>query len=116
MQVVTRDYVMAARALGASPFRVLRKHVAPNIRGQLVVLGALGLPGVILIEASLDFLRVSAPMGAATWGETMSEFRDAHGAWWLLAFPGAFLALTVVALTLFAEARRDALDPRSHGR
>ncbi|HSO32961.1 MAG TPA: ABC transporter permease [Labilithrix sp.] len=115
MQVVTRDYVMAARALGASPFRVLRKHVAPNIRGQLVVLGALGLPGVILIEASLDFLRVSAPMGAATWGETMSEFRDAHGAWWLLAFPGAFLALTVVALTLVAEARRDSLDPRSGG-
>jgi peptide/nickel transport system permease protein len=115
MQIVTRDYVMAARALGASPFRVLRKHVAPNIRGQLVVLGALGLPGVILIEASLDFLRVSAPMGAATWGETMSEFRDAHGAWWLLAFPGAFLALTVVALTLVAEARRDSLDPRSGG-
>ncbi len=113
MQVVTRDYVMAARALGASPWRVLRKHVAPNIRGQLVVLGAIGVPGVILIEASLDFLRVSAPMGAATWGETMSEFRDAQGAWWLLAFPGAFLALTVVALTLVAEARRDALDPRS---
>jgi peptide/nickel transport system permease protein len=113
MQVVTRDYVMAARALGASPLRVLRKHVAPNIRGQLAVLGAIGVPGVILIEASLDFLRVSAPMGAATWGETMSEFRDAHGAWWLLAFPGVFLALTVVALTLVAEARRDALDPRS---
>ena len=113
MQVATRDYVMAARALGASPLRVLRKHVAPNIRGQLAVLGAIGVPGVILIEASLDFLRVSAPMGAATWGETMSEFRDAHGAWWLLAFPGTFLALTVVALTLIAEARRDALDPRS---
>jgi peptide/nickel transport system permease protein len=115
MQVVTRDYVMAARALGASPLRVLRKHVAPNIRGQLVVLGAISVPGVILIEASLDFLRVSAPMGAATWGETMSEFRDAPGSWWLLAFPGAFLALTVVALTLVAEARRDQLDPRSEG-
>lgn len=113
MQVVTRDYVMAARALGASPLRVLRKHVAPSIRGQLAVLGAIGVPGVILIEASLDFLRVSAPMGAATWGETMSEFRDAQGAWWLLAFPGAFLALTVVSLTLVAEARRDSLDPRS---
>ena len=114
MQVATRDYVMAARALGASPLRVLRKHVAPNIRGQLAVLGAIGVPGVILIEASLDFLRVSAPMDAATWGETMSEFRDAHDAWWLLAFPGVFLALTVVALTLIGEARRDALDPRSH--
>ena len=113
MQVATRDYVLAARALGASPLRVLRKHVAPNIRGQLMVLGALGVPGVILIEASLDFLRVGAPAGAASWGETMSEFRDAPGAWWLLAFPGLFLFSTVVALTLVGEARREALDPRA---
>lgn len=113
MQVATRDYVLAARALGASPWRVLRKHVAPNIRGQLVVLGALGVPGIILIEASLDFLRVSAPVGAASWGETMSEFRDAPGAWWMLVFPGAFLFATVVALTLVGEARRDAMDPRA---
>jgi ABC-type dipeptide/oligopeptide/nickel transport system permease subunit len=113
MQVATRDYVLAARALGASPLRVLRRHVAPNIRGPLVVLGAIGIPGVILIEASLDFLRVSAPVSAPSWGETMSEFRDAHGAWWLLAFPGAFLFLTVVALTLVGEARREATDPRA---
>jgi peptide/nickel transport system permease protein len=113
MQVSTRDYVLAARALGASPLRVLRKHVAPNILGQLVVLGAIGIPGVILIEASLDFLRVSAPVSAPSWGETMGEFRDAHGAWWLLAFPGLFLFLTVVALTLVGEARRDAMDPRA---
>lgn len=113
MQVATRDYVLAARALGASPLRVLRKHVAPNIRGQLVVLGATGVPGVILIEASLDFLRVGGPASAASWGETMSEFRDAPGAWWLLAFPGLCLFLTVIALTLVGEARREAMDPRA---
>lgn len=113
VQTMTRDYVMAARALGASPFRVLHKHVIPNIRGALVVLGALALPGVILIEASLDFLRVTDPTFAASWGETMSEFRDAHGAWWLLAFPGALLFVTVVALTLVGEARRDTMDPRA---
>jgi peptide/nickel transport system permease protein len=113
MQVATRDYVMAARALGASPLRVLQKHVAPNIRGQLIVLGAVGVPAVILIEASLDFLRVGATNGAASWGETMSEFRDAPGAWWLLAFPGAFLFATIVALNLVGEARRERLDPRA---
>jgi peptide/nickel transport system permease protein len=112
LQVATRDYVLAARALGASPLRVLRKHVAPNMRGQLIVLGALGVPAVILIEASIDFLRVGAVSGAASWGETMSEFRDASHAWWLLAFPGAFLFLTVVALNLVGEARRERLDPR----
>jgi ABC-type dipeptide/oligopeptide/nickel transport system permease subunit len=112
MGVSTRDYVVAARALGASPFRVLLRHVAPNVRGQLAVLGAIGVPGVILLESSLDFLRVTAPVGSASWGETMSEFRDAPGAWWLLAFPGLFLLATVVALTLLGEARREALDPR----
>jgi peptide/nickel transport system permease protein len=112
MQVATRDYVMAARALGASPLRVLRRHMAPNVRGQLVVLGAIGVPAVILIEASLDFLRVGATTGAASWGETMSEFRDAPGAWWLLAFPGIFLFATIVALNLVGEARRESLDPR----
>jgi peptide/nickel transport system permease protein len=113
MQVSTKDYIMAARALGASPLRVLRKHIAPNVRGQLIVLGAIGVPAVILIEASLDFLRVGAPAGAASWGETMSEFRDASQAWWLLAFPGAFLFATIVALNLVGEARRDYLDPRA---
>ena len=113
MQVATRDYVMAARALGASPLRVLRKHIAPNVRGQLVVLGAVGVPAVILIEASLDFLRISAPGAAASWGETMSEFRDAPVAWWLLAFPGAFLFATIVALNLVGEARRESFDPRA---
>lgn len=113
MQVATRDYVMAARALGASPFRVLRRHVAPNVRGQLVVLGAVGVPAVILIEASLDFLRIGTTPGNISWGETMSEFRDAPGAWWLLAFPGFFLFMTVVAMTLVGEARREALDPRA---
>ncbi len=113
MRVATRDYVMAARALGASPMRVLRKHIAPNVRGQLVVLGAVGIPAVILIEASLDFLRVGGAASTASWGETMSEFRDAPGAWWLLAFPGAFLFATIVALNLVGEARRESLDPRA---
>jgi peptide/nickel transport system permease protein len=113
MQVATRDYVMAARALGASPLRVLRRHIAPNVRGQLAVLGAVGVPAVIVIEASLDFLRIGGTAGKVSWGETMSQFRDAPHAWWLLAFPGAFLFMTVVAMTLVGEARRDAADPRA---
>ncbi|MBX3192777.1 MAG: ABC transporter permease [Labilithrix sp.] len=113
MQVATSDYVLAARAIGASPLRVLRRHIEPNVRGQLIVLAAAGIPAVVLIEASLDFLRVGIPPGTASWGETMSEFRDATHAWWLLAFPGAFLFATVVALNLVGEARREALDPRA---
>ena len=109
----TRDYALAARALGASPLRVLRKHIMPNVRGPLIVAAAIGVSTVVLTEASLDFLRVGPPGGAASWGETMSEFRDAPGAWWLLAFPGVLIVATVLALTTMGEALRDRLDPRS---
>jgi peptide/nickel transport system permease protein len=128
MLAATRDYVLAARALGASPFRVLRKHIAPNVRAPLIVAAAVGISSVVLTEASLDFLRVGTPAApdaaaswgaaaswsaAASWGETMSQFRDAPSAWWLLAFPGLFLVATVIACNLMGEALRNALDPRS---
>lgn len=108
----TRDYVVAARALGATPLRVLRRHILPNVRAALVVVAAMGVSGVVLTEAALDFLRVGTPAGAASWGETMSQFRDAPGAWWLLTFPGLLLVLTIIAYNLMGEALRDMLDPR----
>lgn len=112
MLAATRDYVLAARALGASPMRVLRRHIAPNVRGPLAVAAAIGISAVVLTEASLDFLRVGVPAGAASWGETMSQFRDAPHAWWLLAFPGVLLFATVIGHNLVGEAFRHALDPR----
>lgn len=108
----TREYVLAARALGAPPFRILRKHIMPNVRAPLVVVGAMGVSAVVLTEASLDFLRVGTPANAASWGETMSQFRDSH-AWWLLAFPGVLLVATIVAYNVMGEALRNALDPRT---
>ena len=68
----------------------------------------------MLVEASLDFLRVGGPPGSASWGETLSEAREHLGAWWLLVFPGVAVFVTVVALNLVGEALRDALDPRLH--
>lgn len=109
----THDYALAARALGASPMRVLRKHIMPNVRAPLVVAAAVGVSSVVLTEASLDFLRVGTPAGAASWGETMSQFRDAPSAWWLLAFPGLLLVVTIIAYNLMGEAIRNALDPRA---
>ncbi|MBX3221973.1 MAG: ABC transporter permease [Labilithrix sp.] len=113
MLAATRDYVLAARALGASPMRILRRHIMPNVRAPLVVAASVGVSAVVLTEASLDFLRVGTPAGAASWGETMSQFRDAPSAWWLLAFPGVLLVVTIVAYNLMGEALRNALDPRS---
>ncbi len=110
--VSSQDYVLAARALGASPLRVLRKHVVPNAFAPILVAATFGVASVILVEASLDFLRVGIPPSAASWGETLSETREHLGAWWLLAFPGLAVFVTVIALNLVGEALRDALDPR----
>jgi hypothetical protein len=69
---------------------------------------------VVLVEASLDFLRIGLPPATASWGETLSETREHIGAWWLLVFPGLAVFVTVMALNLVGEALRDALDPRLH--
>lgn len=110
--VGSQDYVLAARALGAAPWRVLRRHVLPNAIAPMLVAATFGIASVVLIEASLTFLRVGLPPPTPSWGETLSEARDHAGAWWLLVLPGFAVFSTVVALNLVGEALRDALDPR----
>jgi peptide/nickel transport system permease protein len=110
--VSSQDYVMAARALGAPPWRVLRKHVVPNALAPILVAATFGIASVVLIEASLTFLRVGLPPPAPSWGETLSEARDHATAWWLLVLPGLAVFGTVISLNLVGEALRDALDPR----
>ncbi len=110
--VSSQDYIMAARALGAAPWRVLRRHVLPNAIAPILVAATFGIASVVLIEASLTFLRVGLPPPTPSWGETLSEARDHATAWWLLVLPGLAVFGTVVALNLVGEALRDALDPR----
>ena len=109
------DYVTAARALGASPSRVLWRHVMPNAIGPAIVAAAFGVASVVILEAAVDFLRMSSPDSMASWGEAMGEGRLHASAWWLLVFPGTALLTTLVALNLVGEAARDALDPKLRG-
>lgn len=109
------DYVTAARALGASPPRVLWRHVLPNAIGPAIVGATFAVAWVVLVEATVDFLRVASPGGMASWGELMGEARAHADAWWLVAFPGVALLATLVALYLVGEAARNALDPRLRG-
>jgi peptide/nickel transport system permease protein len=109
------DYVAAARALGASPSRVLGRHVLPNAIGPAIVAATFGIASVVLVEAAVDFLRVGSPDTMASWGEALGEARANAGAWWLMVFPGAALLVTLIALTLVGEAARDALDPKLRG-
>jgi peptide/nickel transport system permease protein len=110
--VASQDYVVAARALGAAPLRVLRRHVLPNAVAPILVSATFGVASVVLIEASLTFLRVGLPPPTPSWGEMLSEARDHATAWWLLMLPGLAVFTSVVALNLVGEALRDALDPR----
>jgi peptide/nickel transport system permease protein len=109
------DYVTAARALGASPWRVLRRHVLPNAIGPAIVAAAFGIASVVLIEAAVDFLHVGPADATASWGEALGQARGHPQAWWLIVFPGSALLAMLIALNLVGEAARDALDPKLRG-
>jgi ABC-type dipeptide/oligopeptide/nickel transport system permease subunit len=115
LRVGQQDYVLAARALGASPYRILRHHVAPNARSVVLVAATFGVAQLILTEAALDFLRIgtaSAP-SIPTWGESLAEARDHVEAWWLLLYPGLAIFVTLLVLHRIGDVLRDALDPRT---
>jgi peptide/nickel transport system permease protein len=109
------DYVTAARALGASPLRILRRHVLPNAVGPAIVAATFGIASVVLTEAAVDFLGVGPMDTTASWGESLGEARNHASAWWMVAFPGGALMAMLIALNLVGEAARDALDPRLRG-
>jgi peptide/nickel transport system permease protein len=115
LRALGTDYVTAARALGASPARVLRRHVLPNAIGPAIVATAFGVASVVLVEAAVDFLGVGPPETMASWGEALGEARAHAEAWWLIAFPGSALLASLVALNLVGDAARDALDPTLRG-
>ena len=115
-QVLTlreRDYVQAARALGARPLHILWYHLLPNAAGPLLVQVTSALPGTLLAEASLSFLGLGVPPGTPSWGALVDQ-----GTQYLLVaphvalFPGLALALTVLGLHLLGDALRDTLDPK----
>ncbi len=109
--VASQDYTMAARALGVRPLRVLVRHIAPNAAAPVLVTAAFGIAQVVLVESSLEFLRVGGA-SSVSWGEMLSEARGHPGAYWLLVFPGLAIFVVVASLNLVGEALRDALDPR----
>ncbi len=113
LRVLGKDYVTAARALGASPGRILARHVLPNAIGPAIVAASFGVASVIVVQAAVDFLHAGSPDTVASWGEALSEARSHPGAWWLIVFPAGALLASLIALNLIGDAARDALDPWS---
>jgi len=110
-----REFVEAARSLGAGNFRIMVIDVLPNLVAPLIVYSTLLIPVNIVSEATLSFLGLGVPIPTATWGEMLSN--SANGlyqvAWWYLVFPSLALLLTTLAFNLLGDGLRDALDPRA---
>jgi peptide/nickel transport system permease protein len=108
------EFVMAARALGASRRRILLRHLLPNLVSPIVVAATLGVAHVIVLEAGLSYLGIGVPQPQASWGNIIQDGADQAAAlWWMSLFPGLFMVLTVMTLNILGEALRDAYERRS---
>ena len=111
-----RPFVEAARALGAGPWRLLRRHIIPNVLGVVIVYLTLTLPAIILYESFLSYLGLGVQPPMASWGSLIAEGADQINPirvfWWLIVFPGAVLVSTLLALNFVGDGLRDAWDVR----
>ena len=108
-----KEFVEAARSLGASNSRILFREVLPNLLAPLIVYASLLIPVNILLEAALSFLGVGIRPPTASWGQMISDATPTFStAWWYMVFPGAALLLTVLAFNLVGDGLLDALNPR----
>jgi peptide/nickel transport system permease protein len=113
LSVVNRDYIAAARALGAPDRRLLVTHVLPNVVSPVIVAAALGVGNVIALEAGLSYLGAGVHAPHASWGNIIQDGGGEFGLlWWMSFFPGLAIVGTVLACNLLGDALRDALDPR----
>ncbi len=109
-----REFVDAARALGASDARIMFREILPNLVAPIIVYATLQIPLNILIEASLSFLGVGVRPPTASWGQMIAAATPTFNtAWWYMVFPGAALLLTVLAFNLLGDGLRDALNPKT---
>ena len=113
MQVRSLDYVMAARALGQPTWRILVRHVLPNVAGPLIVIATAQVAQMIVAESVLSYLGVGIAPPVATWGHMLYEGQDNYlAAPWMLAAPALAIVVAVLGFNLVGEGLRDALDPK----
>jgi ABC-type dipeptide/oligopeptide/nickel transport system permease subunit len=109
-----KEFVEAARAVGASNLRIMAREVLPNVFAPVLVFTTLIIPNNILFEAALSFLGIGVPPSTPSWGKMLSDAGSIFTvAWWMMVFPGLFLFATTLAFNLVGDGLRDALDPRA---
>lgn len=114
ISVREREFVEAARSLGASDWRIIFVDILPNVIAPAIVFSTLLLPVSVVSEAALSYLGVGIPPPTADWGQMISDAQALYQvAWWYLFFPGMALLVTTLAFNIFGDGVRDAFDPRS---
>lgn len=112
LRLRSAEFVLAGRALGLRPRRILFGHILPNAMGPVLVSATFGVAGAILLESALSFLGFGTPPPTPSWGELLTQAFAHEGKWWLTLFPGLAIFVTVTAYNLVGEGLRDAIDPR----
>ena len=113
LSLAERDYVVAARALGASNRRIVFRHMLPNTLGPVIVAVTFGIPIAIFAEAALGFIGFGLPPPTASLGRLVSDgYTYIQVNPWVVAFPAAAIALLMLSFTFVGDGLRDALDPR----
>jgi peptide/nickel transport system permease protein len=114
LSIKEKEYIEAARSIGASPWRIMTLDILPNLIAPVLVLATLAIPTAIVFEATLSFLGVGVQPPAASWGNLLSQAQSFYQtSWWYLIFPCALLLITTLAFNLLGDGVRDALDPRT---
>ncbi len=108
-----REFVEAARSVGAQDWRIITRHILPNIMAPIIVIASFDVAAVIIAEASLSFLGLGVPPAIPTWGSMLADGREyLTEAWWMATLPGLAIMLMVLGINVVGDWLRDYLDPR----
>ena len=114
LSIKEKEYIEAARSLGAGPFRIMFLDILPNLLAPVLVIATLYIPTAVVFEATLSFLGLGIQPPTASWGNILSEATNFYQvAWWYVVFPAAALLITTLAFNLLGDGIRDAMDPRT---
>lgn len=114
MRLREADFVLAARGLGAPWHWIVFRHILPNALAPAFVTISFGIANAILLESALSFLGVGAPLSSPSWGRVLAVWIDNKACWWLVAFPGLAIFLSVLTYNLIGDGLQEATDPRLH--
>jgi peptide/nickel transport system permease protein len=114
LSIKEKEYVEAARSLGAGPFRIMFFDILPNLLAPVLVIATLYIPNAVVFESTLSYLGLGIQAPTPSWGNMLSDAQNFYQvAWWYLVFPAAALLITTLAFNLLGDGIRDAMDPRT---